>query len=319
MGTEGWFQHNDELATIARKMKYMFPIGGFVCALLWFSPPTIAAKVWFSPPRRAFLNETYLAYLHIAKTGGTSFNQHLSGPPFSPRKVRLNCGHMRSCCESASIADTSWVASHKCPHISYEWTSRMWEYWQAILQKKANAVLLTHLRSPLWHSLSMLGHDFAAGRISSYDKKLSGQTNAGYNLDNPVHSRFRDKHRTFSNTSVMMDVFEHQFFWFGITEHTDESLCLLLWQLQVFDNNFCKGLCHGGRLSLHRNNAHANKASNKTGAQLLSQAQLKGLAKRTEADQRLYEFALSLFHHRVNFVETDVGFRFLNCDLSLSL
>ena len=51
-------------------------------------------------------------------------------------------------------------------------------------------------------------------------------------------------------------------------------------------------------------------------SEVLSQAQLKDISKRTKNDETLYEFALVLFHQRVAYVEADVGFRFLNCHLS---
>ena len=47
--------------------------------------------------------------------------------------------------------------------------------------------------------------------------------------------------------------------------------------------------------------------------QNLTQHQLKDILSRTSKDRIVYESSLVLFNERVDFVENEVGFRFLHC------
>lgn len=105
--------------------------------------------------------------------------------------------------------------------------------------------------------------------------------------------------------------------------------------MNVIDDHlgYCKNLCSSKsdhthnenqkNLSLNQyakeNSIHSDywekegEADANPDSEVLSQAQLKNIAKRTKKDETLYEFALMLFRQRVAYVEADVGFRFLNC------
>jgi len=158
----------------------------------------------------------------------------------------------------------------------------------------------------------MLGHDFRHDRFANYSQKLSGKSNAGYNMDNFFHSRFET-----SNTSFIHHLLEVQFFWFGITEYMEASMCLLLWQLHIFNNFECSNLCGDRPKKSSYFFAHANIAKAGEGLQTLTQDELKYISSITKRDQTLYEIALHSFYQRAMVAERDVGFRFLNCHLSL--
>lgn len=272
--------------------------------------------------RRAMLNESFLAYMHIAKTGGTSFSHMLTKEPLSLLPVAINCGYFKGCCDDSRFHKSFDKVLDECPHISYEAT---WPIFEKILQKKTNALLLTHLRSPTWHVLSMLGHDLSKERFGSYGKKLAWNSNSsggyssrGYPLSNMVHvHRFKT-----TDTSFIFHLLEEKFFWFGITDHMEASMCLLFWQLHIFDwYDSCRSLCgdSGQVINNVTNNVvvKIGVANETNEAQTLSQAQLKHIASITKLDQALYEIAVNLFYQRSAVAEMDLGFRFLNCHLSL--
>ena len=154
-----------------------------------------------TPPRRAILAESFLAYMHLPKTGGSSFNKMLLEEPLALAGSLdtteldmdyLNCGYIPSCCNDRLLDKYADKVLGKCPHITYE---TYWPFWESVLSKKQNALLLTHLRSPFWHVLSMLGHDLMRGRYDSYTHKLSGEDprsghSSGYEIDNHIHHKF---------------------------------------------------------------------------------------------------------------------------------
>ena len=285
-------------------------------------------------PPQAFLSQSYLTYLHIPKTGGTSFNRMLLKEPLLfasrgenmsrlPEKIEINCGFLPPYGPTLFVNVTDKLLQN-CYHFTYEGS---WSVFEDILERKDNALLLTHIRSPYWHVLSMLGHDVKKGtRYKTYSEKLSGQYTGGYNLNNHVHRVFQTQ-----NTSSIVDKLEHAFFWYGLSEYMEASWCLLLWQLHVFDYEFCSKLCNTDEVT---ESDHTGSGQNEVyskvnvvteaGAagilnpedQILTQAQMKEIARITSKDQTIYEVALVLFNERVDFVESDVGFRFLHCNLS---
>mmetsp|Transcript_32674 Transcript_32674/g.78001 ORF Transcript_32674/g.78001 Transcript_32674/m.78001 type:complete len:395 (-) Transcript_32674:50-1234(-) len=295
-------------------------------------------------PSRANLGDSFLVYFHIPKTGGTSFNKMLMKEPLSRASsnmdikyneehtpANLNCRYLKTY-KALDIAQMVDKVLEHCNHLTYEGS---WPFFEDVARRKSNALLLMHLRSPIWHVISMLGHDFQQGRYETYAEKLddskesipspgAGSTSwgaNGYILDNHVHVNFDTQ-----NTTKIAETLDKDFFWFGITEHTKASWCLLLWQLGVFDRDYCRGLCGETRSSNETGEADAYVVSNTFGNNrlkrsidmgahntTLSQAHLKGIQARTRKDQALYDAALVLFHRRVDHVEKEVGFRFLHC------
>jgi hypothetical protein len=274
-------------------------------------------------PRRALLNESVLAFMHVAKTGGTSFNKALISKPLSNvLDLKPNCGYFNTCCilsatELARKLDSS--LQNNCSHITYE---AGWPFWTELLKKRPDAIVLTLFRSPLSHSLSMLGMDLRLQRIQHYGEKiLSPDPHAmdyqvldpAYTLDNMVHKNWGTQ-----NTSFIGHALEHQVFWFGILEHMDASMCLLLWQLHLFDEIFCKSLCHNSSNSNAQGYTppHLLKATGMAEKETISQFEFKTIQRRAAKDQILYEHALVLFHERARYIEAQVDFRFLNCHIA---
>ena len=278
-----------------------------------------------SLPRRDNISESLLAYMHIPKTGGTSFNAMIVNEPFSFGRSHalnshgplsgdsslLNCGLLGACCEQevpASLVAAD-IIKGACNHISYE---AQWPFWERFLEKKPNALLLTHLREPFSHAVSWMGHNLRRGRIQSFHESLYNQT--GISIDNFLH---RHQFPT-SNTTEILFILEHHFFWFGITEHTEASACLLMWQLRVFDQRACRLLCSNMSETIAtfpmKNHAHSmGRIQKVAGKALLSQEDMRQMAMRTQKDQYVYDEALRIFSQRVQLAEENVGFRFLHC------
>ena len=191
---------------------------------------------------RASLNSSVLAYMHIAKTSGTTFNVDLTKQPFtlaeSPTSRKLNCGLLNPCCQKNVSNVTAAVLSvaDRCPHVTYE---AVWPVWNTLSTSRKDVLILTHLRSPFWHVLSMLGHDLKAGRMQTYhdrlsywDKNLQHNRSApettGYNLHNFFHSRFGTQ-----DTKQVVHLLRERFVWFGIVEYRPESrqhvFCISNW------------------------------------------------------------------------------------------
>eukprot|EP00223_Ostreococcus_mediterraneus_P005620 CAMPEP_0174577942 /NCGR_PEP_ID=MMETSP0929-20130131/377_1 /TAXON_ID=548131 ORGANISM="Ostreococcus mediterraneus, Strain clade-D-RCC2572" /NCGR_SAMPLE_ID=MMETSP0929 /ASSEMBLY_ACC=CAM_ASM_000573 /LENGTH=312 /DNA_ID=CAMNT_0015758871 /DNA_START=61 /DNA_END=999 /DNA_ORIENTATION=- len=259
----------------------------------------------------ADLKQTQLIYVHIAKTGGSTFNRHLEDLLGAQQ---LDCGNFLGCCDEkyrklkkdALLSETVRV----CGHYSYE------ETWPLPLDTKQldNPVHLTHVRPSFWHVLSMLGHDAKAQRFQSYSSRLSNLTaGKGYRLVNFQKSRFPP----YMNTSDVIELLTKQFFWVGLTDKYEQSLCLLHFQLGIFDPSRCKHLCTSLANSDSKQESptllvphNVNKGQEH---QSLTQREIKLVRDISNEDQRIYEAMLEVFHRRAAIVEERVGFRFANC------
>mmetsp|Transcript_4423 Transcript_4423/g.15835 ORF Transcript_4423/g.15835 Transcript_4423/m.15835 type:complete len:415 (+) Transcript_4423:170-1414(+) len=102
-------------------------------------------------------------------------------------------------------------------------------------------------------------------------------------------------------------------FWFGITEHFDASICLLLYQMRIFDRNHCK--CNSFTSdsgSVENDVVHAsNVQQGSSGYVEVAETYKKDIRPLIELDLQLYDFALALFKQRVREAEKAVGQRFL--------
>lgn len=327
------------LARVIRAFLFVIIVVSFIISSLLsfkhihFSVPfDVPIRLSNDLPRREVLRESFLAYMHIPKTGGSSFNKMLVKTPLllggsnvaakqKPNSSNLlNCGLISGCCAGAGVnSKVGEIIRGACRHISYE---AKWTFWETFLERKRDALLLTHLREPTSHAISMLGHDLRKGRFGSFQEKIYNETNKGYVLGDFLHEyQFSP-----SNTTEIVAFFEHRFFWFGITEHFKVSLCLLLWQLHSFDSEMCQ-LCKETSSEKKRtdffaktNTAHSqrNRKTSASNGTLLSQADLKEISMQTAKDRQVYNAALSIFFNkRVEAVEDNIGFRFFNCHLSL--
>ena len=267
----------------------------------------------------ADFNQTQLIYMHIAKTGGSTFNSYLSNLV----GAKLNCGNFKSCCDERyhklRELDQLDAAVQDCGHYSYE------ETWPLPLNAGDldNPVYLTHVRTGVWHVLSMLGHGARAKRFDSYSSVLknltAGQKYPGYSLDNFQKSRFPGM-----GVSEVIELLTSQFFWVGLTDKYEQSLCLLRYQLGIFDPGQCRHVCASlansdskqspSNLFPEKKNVNLYKIA---GQNSLSQEEIKLLRSVSKEDQLIYEAMLELFHHRSAIVEERVGFRFANCHLPL--
>ena len=97
------------------------------------------------------------------------------------------------------------------------------------------------LREPVSHYVSQYMHDHSWGRASSMEEYLTQGNDAGYNIGrngNLIHQRLG-----VSNVPKAKELLAKEIFFFGIMEYWAESLCLLAYQLDRFDRQFCN-LCH---------------------------------------------------------------------------
>ena len=205
-----------------------------------------------------------------------------------------------------------------CGHYSYE------ETWPLPLDTEDldNPIYLTHVRPGFWHVLSMLGHDSRAKRFDSYSSVLSnltaGESYRGYRLVNFQKSRFPQNMKT----SDVIELLTKQFFWVGLTDKYEQSLCLLYFQLGIFDRSRCEHLCTSSTNSDSKQESpmHTKKYSKEIWNlnrgqehQYLTQGEMKLVRDISKEDQRIYEAMLVVFQRRSAIVEEHVGFRFANC------
>jgi len=277
----------------------------------------------------ADINQTQLIYMHIAKTGGSTFNEYLRDLVGAQS---LNCGNFKGCCDKryTTLKNAKLLsgAVRDCGHYSYE------ETWPLPLDtgELHNPAYLTHVRTGVWHVLSMLGHGAKANRFDSYSPVLknltSGEKYPGYQLVNFQKSRFPHS----MGVSEVIELLTKKFFWVGLTDKYEQSLCLLHYQLGIFNHDQCKHMCAslansrlmeedplGATTSINETlTVSKRNANHKEEHQTLSQAEIKLLRSISNEDQLIYEAMLELFHRRSAIVEERVGFRFANCHLPLT-
>ena len=256
----------------------------------------------------AALNQTQLIYMHIAKTGGSTFNYLLPGLVGAKK---LNCGNFEGCCDeryrSLTASKLLSATVRACGHYSYE------ETWPLPLDSEDfdSPIYLTHVRPGFWQVLSMLGHGAKANRFDSYSSVLSnltaGKAYPGYKLVNFQKSRFPSN----MNVSDVIKLLTKEFFWVGLTDKYEQSLCLLHFQLGIFDPSRCKHFCttlaNSDLKSIQKN---VNKGHEH---QTLTQGEMKLVRDISNEDQRIYEAMHDLFHRRAAIAEEHIGFRFANC------
>jgi hypothetical protein len=124
--------------------------------------------------------------------------------------------------------------------------------------------------------------------------------------------------------SEVIELLTSQFFWVGLTDKYEQSLCLLHYQLGIFDSGQCRHVCASlansdlkqspSNLFPKKKNVNSYKIAEQN---RLSQEEIKLLRSVSKEDQLIYEAMLELFHHRSAIVEERVGFRFANCHLPL--
>jgi len=113
------------IISIKQQRDYLIVIRDKAAKFISPLPPNVSL-------RRAQVNESFLAYMHLAKTGGSSFNKMLIREPLSLLPVELNCGLIEGCCDSKFV---SFLEKKEvdCPHFSYE---ARWGQMEKLQQKK---------------------------------------------------------------------------------------------------------------------------------------------------------------------------------------
>eukprot|EP00958_Prasinococcus_capsulatus_P005103 scaffold492_cov347-Prasinococcus_capsulatus_cf.AAC.4 len=96
-------------------------------------------------------------------------------------------------------------------------------------------------------------------------------------------------------------------FWFGITEHYDASVCLLQYQLDIFDATNCRCDSAADAVMVKP----ANHLQDKKGYKNVKDRYRHLIEPLVQADMELYGFAHELFVRRVRLAEREVGQRFL--------
>ena len=256
---------------------------------------------------RSRYGDVKFLHIHIKKTGGSTFERTMRTNGTYKRRIELNC-NLTFVGKSAEALEDALMNKKECNFISYEFK----KYNETLFR---DLLLLTLVREPLATFMSMTNrlHDdvhypvdcrhhpqkvfssagkhcrayyqriFGAGAVNNFQVSLLGDGN----LTKALY-RLRD-----------------EMFWFGITEHYDLSICLLVFQMGLHEYSACK--CFGNSTSapsldyIHSTNMRIDKYNPKIKFDINSLLFLKSQV--TALDNLLYSSALSIFFERVAFME----------------
>lgn len=206
---------------------------------------------------------------------------------------------------------------------------------------------LSFLRDPYAATLSALSHDVWTKRITGESlpgklkRYLDGSCNAwnttrdisasdcnaypftGYDMRNRVSKFLLDGKRndfdvpstTDATVEDVKHIIEHELFFVGIAEYYEESLCLLEYQLDIFDPSKCNRTCDDAALggsrktSMRGNVVHDNAALRYPSVRRLrfGLEDLKAIQQLSLQDAQVYAHGLNLFMSRIKVVEQEHG------------
>mmetsp|Transcript_35843 Transcript_35843/g.46048 ORF Transcript_35843/g.46048 Transcript_35843/m.46048 type:complete len:121 (+) Transcript_35843:290-652(+) len=101
-----------------------------------------------------------------------------------------------------------------------------------------------------------------------------------------------------------------RFFRIGILEYYNASLCLLMYQLGVFEENACNCTNSANKnhsTELEGHNAHLKKFNENSIQIQMSPNEQKYAYSKIQKDIQLYQYALGLFHDRAEAIRNSTG------------
>ena len=170
-------------------------------------------------------------------------------------------------------------------------------------QKRRNIVTFTLLREPLALLMSQWEHDLRKEHITSVIAKYTVK-DAMYRNGYPPNIQTQrlgqgDVRRAMERLHLLE---------FGLVQHFDASVCLLLYALQLRQLFFEQCRCaHSPLTDFAPRNTKGGSHDNET----LSLGLLKQVWDELSDDQQLFAYAIQLFNERIRFVQKESGIQLI--------
>ncbi|SFE23315.1 Sulfotransferase family protein [Paenibacillus catalpae] len=219
------------------------------------------------------MNDKLLLYLHIPKTGGSSFTQ----------AINENCPnivHFHTLVDGIQLSERLVNADALCGHFIYgihQFTDRPYQY-------------ITMLRHPLERTLSHFYFKYKNPEYDvSYDEDLTFEEyvlNPYYDIEYcNLQARMitGELNNPYPNYQKARDLLDNQFAFVGLTELYDISLFLLMQRLNWKLTHYPK----------------VNVTPNRPSYRSLSSEAVSNVIQKNEIDRNLYEHACQRFNEHV--------------------
>lgn len=304
-----------------------------------FLPSADIAHAQFTQPttfERLTADNTWMFYHHhIPKTAGRSFyryfrkeghpaginicaqRNHPTDPAPPGEECQLYGGHENFCQELVAqlkAEERKHNEYRTCNMLSFESTNFTWDVTQHLTMPRVK--VMTMLREPIAHYVSQFMHDKAWGRVETMHQYVNQLNSHGYNI--PINGNLLHQRLGVDKLEDAKDLLVHKVFFFGFLDYWHESLCLLSYQLNLFDRKLCN-LCGDETLVKPEEGFTISQrffmGSKRTGVKKeddlesagLSVNQLKDIQDINKMDVHLYTWAVEVFKARVREVERVEG------------
>eukprot|EP00873_Tetraselmis_striata_P041664 jgi/Tetstr1/461928/TSEL_007006.t1 len=308
-------------------------------AARWYTPSADTRHASYHVPatfERLTADNTWMFYHHhIPKTAGRSFyryfrkeghpeginiclqRNHPTDPAPPGEECQLYGGHENFCQELVAQLKAEEHAHHEyrtCNMMSFESTNFTWDITQHLTMPRLK--VMTLLREPIAHYVSQFMHDRAWGRVETMDQYLNQLNERGYNT--PINGNLLHRRLGAHTLEAAKALLVGNVFFFGFMDYWHESLCLLSYQLNLFDRTLCN-LCGDEALEMPAEGFTLSQrffmGSKRTGVKKedalenaqLSVNQLKEVQAMNAMDVHLYTWAVEVFKARVRQVEQEEG------------
>lgn len=270
--------------------------------------------------------DAFFLFVHIPKTGGTTFNVR------SCPIVLQDCGESCGCgnCgfpffNSGEVyPDVNNLMLGSCPMLSYEinYPGFKLAVWSPPPLRSRRLHMITLIREPYGYTKSQIGHflmeykeKYKAGDRSQKTMRCLKpiqhfNTSAGcsnYSVGDGQTRWLAD-----GNLKLALSLIRSMFA-IGLTEFHEESMCLFQYQLGQFNHRRCNFKYIRNLKSVHQNTRLMNNSD--LIAELdKSPGLLEVIEKRTAADRALYAEAKKIFFTRIRYVEMEKKVRIFDTD-----